>query len=349
MSFEAHGAVQGNPTPSTPSSAKAAAPAAPSTPAPSTPATPEAPAATAANAAAPSAPDSPDAAAAAAAAEKFTTDFKVKVLDQEHEVDEFLRGSIKDQKQWDRVKELYEKALGLDHLKPRHLETKKAYEDTTAKLGAFEQEVGTLRDLYKVKDFDTFFKKLAVKQEDIFEWVLGKAQYEEMTPEQRRVIDERRNLQLQNLDLAKQQQYYQTQLQEQQSKALGFMLNVQLEKQDVKSFAEKFDARAGKPGAFRDAVIEYGEQAYYASKGRSELSPEEAVLKTMERYKPFFVEAPTPVSGAAPIPTAPQQVQQKPRVIPNLGSRSSAPVGSTAKPRSIEDLKKLHKEMTGLV
>lgn len=348
MPFDAHGAVQGSPEPQpvvqTP------------TPTPD-PVTPEQAATPAPNGGTPNPAATPD-------APKWEPNFKFKVMDKEHEIDEFVRGAIKDADTEKKVRELYEKAYGLDVVKPRFHETREELKSLKETHSNVMQGVQDLRELYSQGDFDGFFERLKIPQEKILQWVIDKAQYSELPPEQRQVLDARRQAEKEASELRKQNQNLGQQYEEALVQARNTALQVELTKPDVSTFAEAFDSKGfknakGEAITFMDAVIETGEYAWYASKGKVDLSPEQAIQEVMARYGAVLqpqtqtqTQQPAhppiiPPQGAAATTAA--QVAASPKktsTIPNVAGRQTSSVAKP-KPKTLEDLKKLASQMGG--
>lgn len=334
MSFDAHSAVAGSaPNPEV------------STPAPQeTPKAPEptpTPAPQPAAASTPTSPESP-----------YSPNYKFSVRNKEHEFDPFIRDAIKDPDSEKKVRELYEKAYGLDTVKPKVAEILKAFDapnlevatkkvtDLVQEAQSYRTSVEELKEHFKRGDMDSFFATLGVPEEKILQWVINKAQYSELPPEQRKILDEKKAAEQKAYALEKQQGEFQQQYYEQVVSAKNYALQVTLERQDVKSIADAFDTRAGRPGAFREAVIDAGELAWVRSNGKIDLTPEQAVQQVLAYWgNPAQQSSPPiiPVQQEMPV----QQPQPAPRkTLPNVASKQSSSVARSS-PRSIEDLKKL--------
>lgn len=263
-------------------------------------------------------------------------------MDKEHEIDEFVRGAIKDPDTEKKIKELYEKAYGLDIIKPRMQETRKELQDIKAENGNYRQSVEQLRDCYQRGDFETFFKHLAIPEEKVLQWVLDKVEYQQLPPEQRQVLDARQTAERRAWEAEQRAQQMEQKFESQASQAKGYALQVALERPDIKAFAESYDSLEGKPGAFRDAVCELGEYTWYKTQGKVDLDPGQAAQQMMERLGKFVNG-----SGAQPQPSGASLGTQPPAkevpVIPNVGGRSTSP--TKVKPKSLDDLRKLAQSM----
>lgn len=257
----------------------------------------------------------------------YEPNLKFKVMDEEHEFDPFLRDVITDADTEKKVRELYEKAYGLDHVKPKFQQTKEEYKNLKQEYDGFMSEVSDLRDDYKNRDFDSFFKKLAIPKEDILKWVYEEARYQELPPEQRQAYDAKRQAEQQARQLGKQNQQLQEYYTQQVTQAKAYALNTALEQPSMRQIVQQFDARAGRPGAFRDEVINRGEFAWFQRK--EDIPPEQAIQEvlTLAGMTPGSVQQPLQSHGAGSAGNGynqqPQQQapKRRPPSIPNLDGR----------------------------
>jgi hypothetical protein len=282
----------------------------------------------------------------------FTPNFKFKVMDKEHEIPELFRSVIKDEESQKLAKEIFEKAYGLDSLKPRFNEVREKYKEIDTAHKQVLAGINDLRELYQRGDFDGFFNRLQIPEEKILQWVVNKAKYNQLPPDQRQVLDEKRAAEQKAYQLEKQQAEYQRTIEEQATNAKAISLQIALEKPDLKAIVDAFDSAPGrKPGSFRQAVIDAGELAWYKSNGKVDLTPEQAIQQVLAFYgnpvqpqEPPIIPAQRnvsqPAAQAAPTPPPAQTV------LPNVAGRQSASV-SKSKPKSIADLKKLAAQMSG--
>lgn len=278
----------------------------------------------------------------------WSPNYRFKVMEKEHEIAEWLRPVIKDAETEKLARELHEKAMGLDVVKPRFQEMRDQFKTTKAQLDQYTAGVNELRQLYARGDFESFFKKLQIPEEKVLQWVVEKARYNQLPPEQRQVLDQKRAAEERAYSLEREQALLKQQAEESSQKALQLSLHVALEKPDVKAFATEFNARAANPQAFWNAVVQQGELAWYQSQGKQVLPPEEAIKRVMDQYQGLVkpTEAPViPVQGIpAPATPAAAPVKKTP-TLPNVAGRSATAV-SKAKPKTIDDLKKLAAAMS---
>lgn len=273
----------------------------------------------------------------AAAAPVYQPNYKFKVMDEEKEFDEFLRGAIKDQETEKKIRELYEKAHGLDFVKPKLLREREQRDQYQKELGTIKKDLSQVMAYRHNGDYESFLQALGIPEVEIFKWVKSKLDLQEMSPEQRQV--HQRSLESQRKAMTLEQQYQQ--LQEEHQQVLVSTrtrdLDSVLARPDVTATAKAFDTRVGRPGAFRERVIREGITAYQAS-GR-DITPEEAVSEVLGMLG-------GPIGSQLEVPGQPGVAAKKPPVIPNVGGKSTSPVKKSFK--TVDDLVNFRKEKYGI-
>lgn len=276
---------------------------------------------------------------------RFGTD-----LQDEVEVPKLLREAMKDEASEKEIIDLLTKAHGLEPVKASREEIRKERDHFRQEFGNVTKAIGEVRKAYQRGDIDLFLDKLQIPQERMLQWALDKVNYSQLPPEQQKILDERRDSQRKAWTSEEQATHYQQQLHQQSVQARTAILDSSLARPEVKTFAEQYDARVGKPGAFRQEVIAQGELAWTQSNGSVDLSPEQAIQQAMQKWSPFFQQ---PQASAAQ-PSAQAQGSQAgtgmpaqgntgtPAVIPNVQGRTSSPMKKS--PRSLDDLRKLGKQ-----
>lgn len=282
-----------------------------------------------------------DPAAVAAAAAAFKPNYKVKVMDEEKEIPEAFRALMKDEKSEKEIKEIFEKSFGHEFTKPKYEKLKSEYTEVQQTHTAVMNQINSLKEDFARGDLDSFFDKLKIPTDTILRYALEKVQYQELPPEQKAVLDAKRQAEREAKSFAQQNQELTQNLQVQMVQARTMALDSELARSEVKSVADAFDARTGEKGAFKKLVANHGRLTWFDSQGKVDLSPGQAIEQVMKLYG----LSPAPASAQAPTtPAAAASTHQAPTAIPNVGgSKSASPVKQ--KPRSIEDLKKLAAEM----
>jgi hypothetical protein len=278
-----------------------------------------------------------------------------ELIQQEIDVPARFKELMKDAESEKEVLEVLEKAFGIEAIKGERAHVKKELGETRVQLKTMQDGVQELRTIYQRGDINMFLQKLAIPRERMLQWALDEVTYTQLPPEQQRVHDERILAQRQAYEAEKRASMTQNQSSEQIRQATSLLLDAGLARPDNKSFADLYDSQVGKPGSFRDEVIATGNSAWNESNGQVVLTPEQAIERTLAKWKPFLSKAQATPATQAPANPAAQSAQpgtqpavaHKPgSTLPNLQGRSQSPVKSSA-PRSIEDLKKLRSQMQG--
>lgn len=289
--------------------------------------------------------------AALAAAFKPREKFKYRVFGSEEQkeeaVPEWLKGALKDAETEKQAIELLEKAYGLEPVKAARAEVAKERDHFKGEFTKVQSSIADVRKTYQRGDIDSFLDKLQIPHERMLQWALDKVNYTQLPPEQQRMIDERREAQRAAWSAEERAMQLESGSFEQARTAKQTSLQLALNRPDVSSFAQAFDQRAGRPGAFFEEVCATGDLAWTQSQGKEDLSPDQAIERVIKKWGAFV----QPQASAAAAPTAASAgsqagpgtqaapTQKTAPVIPNVQGRTTSPMKS--KPRSIEDLKKL--------
>lgn len=285
----------------------------------------------------------------------YTPNYKVKVMDQEREIDPMFRGLIKDQESEKKIREIFERAYGHEFLKPKYEGIKTQFEQAQQQVQAYnqlQQTVGGLSQMIQRGDLGSFLDAAQIPKQLVFQWVHQELQKINMDPEQRQAIEQQNALQkeyyTQQQMLHQQQQMMQkmqSQYETMQVQARTGELQNFLSRPEIRSFAEQFDQRFGKPGSFQNAVIKRGKEAWNTEE--KDLSVEEAATQVMQ-FAQALMGQPTQEAEDQPSmvdlrtgATVPQP--KRGPTIPNIAGRGTSPVRKS--PRSIQDLRKLADEL----
>lgn len=273
---------------------------------------------------------------------KYVPDYKLKVYDEEKELDDpFLKNLIKDADSEKKVKEIAQKYLGFDTLKSKN-------ERTRAELQHFQQSMQPVIQTYNEasnclakKDFDGLFEVLQIPTDEIFKYAIKKAEEAQMPEYQRQQMHQQRQIEKEREMLQGQNQSLQQQQYNQLSQFRAQELSWVMQRPEVTSVAQAFDAKNGQ-GSFRQAVVNQG-LAHYAATGQ-DLSAEQAAMAVVKTLGGFVTQ--TPLNGQSSTQTIPLIKQsEKPPIIPNVTGRGTSPVKKQV--RSIADLKRRSAEFNG--
>lgn len=266
----------------------------------------------------------------------YTPNLKFKVMDQEKSIDDFLAPIIKDSDTEKKVRELYEKAYGLDFVKPKYEDLKSKYSTVEQTHNQLVQDVQTVLQYKDKGDLDRFFETVGLSEDKVAEWILEKAKKLNLPPEQRQVYDQFDQTRRQNDDLQRQLQAFEAHNQQFAVQARTQELESVLTRPEVSSMAANYDAARQQAGAFKDLVVNLGLMEFHKT-GR-DISAEQAALQAMSLLGNAYQRS----NG---VQTPGTSSERELPVIPRVGGKGVSPAGK--QPRSIEDLKKMRAEMTG--
>lgn len=271
----------------------------------------------------------------------WSPNFKFKVKDKEHEIEDLFKPIVKDKTAEAKVRELYEKAYGLEDVKADRQTLKDQLKDIQTKYSTVEQNLQTIGAYARKGDFGTFFHLLNIPKEKIIQYAIEELKYSELPAEQRAAIDQQRKMQVDYDTQVQQNQSLQKQMSDLATQQATVELNQALAAPDSVPLIAAFDTRAGKPGAFKAEVIRRGQ--YYEAVHK--ISPPASQL-VAEVLSLVGVQAPpAPQSTGATSTTTPGQgveQTQKPVIKSFSGSSTKSPVQKV--PTSIEDLKKIRQQ-----
>lgn len=272
--------------------------------------------------------------------EVFSPNYKYKAYGKEYEMDEWARPLLNKDTQ-PHLTKLFEKAGGFEPLKERFQATEQELGNYRTAYTELDGIRNQMLDLAAKKDVGGLAKILGLNTEDIKQFVRQQLEYEGMSPEQKRAIDEQHQLKHQAA-------FYQKQVQEQQRMAQELML----QKHEIEimhtfgspkyaSLISTYNQRAGNDEAFRSVVDKIG--AYEFTVNGRHMPVHEAVEQAIQLLGLNAVEVsngPQAANPHAPAHAAVNKPQPKPIVVPN--GTSAAPVKPAV--RTWEDLKRAQAE-----
>lgn len=287
----------------------------------------------------------------------YKPNLKFRVMDKEHEIPKEFEAMMTDEKSEKMVRELHEKALGLDVVKQKFNETREERNGLATELAGIKNGIDGLKGIVQgamksgnLLKLDDFFQRLNIPQETIMKYALSKVQFSNLPPEQQQMIQANMDAERRQQDLEAQNQGFQSDIQRQATELKRQQLDYALARDEYREVAEAWDTKSGKPGSFRQLVAQTGYLAWLQSGQTVDMSPEEAIKQVITGFglqtsTPASPGAAASVAGNTAATTPPSQriIQRETRTIPNIQGRSSSPLKT--KPKSIEDLKKLHAQM----
>lgn len=271
----------------------------------------------------------------------WTPNWKFKAAGKEHEIPEFLRSVVKDADTEKQLKELHEKAYGLDLVKNN-------YQATQAQLQQFQKTVlPEYKNLKKTVDsvvmyrnngdLDSVFESIGIPPNVVAQWMYKRLQLQELSPEQRSVYENEQNLRKQNYALQERVQNLSQGHEQNQLQTRAMELQSALAKPEAVAVAESYNSRMAQPDAFWNFVCQQADFMERTSGQR--VSAEQAIQQSIKILGTSIVPGPAQAGNAAP-------ANPNPPVIPNIaGARNTSPIKKMA--RSTDDLRKLAKEFQG--
>lgn len=281
----------------------------------------------------------------------FEPNFKFNVLDKQHEIPKEFQALIKDKDSEKMVREIFEKAYGLESVKTKATEVRTERDNLAQENTAIKQSMDSLRSIYQgavssgnFMKLDDFFARLKIPEQHIMQYALAKVQFSNLPPEQQQLIRGNLDAEKRAEEVSSQADQHLSQAQQARSELTRVQLDYTMAKPDVKSIADQFDVQAGKPGAFRQQVINVANLHFLQRK--VDLSPEQAtqiVIQDLGLKAPVMQAAPAATGTQAQVvPPAGKVIVRENKTIPNIQGRSSSPLKKS--PRSIEDLKELSRQ-----
>jgi hypothetical protein len=278
--------------------------------------------------------------AAQAALEKYAPNFKFQVKGKDMEFDEWAKKVVTNKEMEDKIREMYEKAHGLEEVKLDRQTVRGELKEYKDKYGRVEQSLHKVASYIQQNDFDSFFQALSIPEDKFLVYAIKKLQERELPQEQRQALAEQRAAKAQAQQMETQMTVQQEQYQNMIIEQKRYEFDMVFSKPETDQIAKAFDARVGKPGAFREEVIKRGD--YYETVLGKLIPVSQAVDEIVSTYG-LSAQA----QGSQPQaqqPSVPVQAQSQKPVIPNLkGSSGQSPVKQV--PKSLDDIRKLRDQM----
>ena len=279
--------------------------------------------------------------------EDWQPEYKFRVLDKEHEFDDFIR-PIVTKDNYEKVKELYEKAYGLDHVKNKYQATREEFESfknsqyqpLLEESNQYKSAMQYMGSLIKSGDYDNLFRELNIPEEALLNYSIGRINYRDLSPEQRLEYDRNVEARQKNYTLEMQNQQLQSQFEQMQVKDLQIELSQALMNPQIKPVIEEYEQQRQQPGAFMRDVAMVGKYVW-ETEGKH-LSVQDAIGRVIQQHnqtKQWYGSG-----TAAPQNNVETQVQTSAKAtIPQIKSTGNSPIKK--RPTSIEDLKRLADSM----
>lgn len=281
----------------------------------------------------------------------YTPNFKFNVLDKQHEIPKEFQALIKDKDSEKMVREVFEKAYGLESVKAKASEVRTERDNLATENHSIKQSLDSVRAIYQgavssgnFLKLDDFFARLKIPEQHIMQYALAKVQFSNLPPDQQQMIKGNLDAEKRAEEVGSQANQHMTDAQQARAELIRVQLEYTMAKPDVKSIADQFDAQTGRSGAFRQQVINVANLHFLQRK--VDLTPEQATQIVIQE---LGLKAPVaPAAPAATVVTPPQAppagkvIVRETKTLPNIQGRSSSPLKKS--PRSVDDLRELAKQ-----
>lgn len=268
----------------------------------------------------------------------YSPNHKFKAQGKELEFDDWAKGAAKDAATESKIRDMHEKAYGLDSVKQARQALQAELQETQEKLSSTDRAIDTIAEYAKVKDWDSFFESLNIPKNDVLKYALELVKREQLPPEQREQWEASRNSQQELKRLQEQNAQMQSEKAQHQVDKRSGELDNEISKTGTSDLAEAYNNGMQDPNAFRNFVIRIGQA--YASQGQ-DISAEQAVNEATRQLRASQSQTrqePTTQQGKNVVPPS-----KKP-VLPNIQGRGTSAVKSSV--RSLDDLRAKAKELS---
>lgn len=263
---------------------------------------------------------------------EYRSDYSYKVREESHTFDDWVKPLIKDEETNKAFQDLYTRGHGLELAKNERDEFKSKYNE-------LDESLKALGSMVEKKDSEGFFKALGLPKEMVIDYAIKELQFQDLPEEEKtRILHQKEleekysSVEQQNAMLMQQQMNI---VRDQRANQLDSILS-----SSAQEAVNSYDQRTGKPGSFRNLVIERG--AYHAEVNGKDLSAAEAVE---EALMITGLKAGTP-SPEKPEVGTPRVISANDKnVLPNFEGQGKSPVKSGIS--SLADLKAKRDQLLG--
>jgi len=271
----------------------------------------------------------------------FTPNLKFKAADKEHEFEPWAKEVIKDAETEKKIRELHEKAYGLDSIKQHRDSIKEQFGYLSSEHQNLQGMVNQVLDLRDKGDLKSFFESFKIDDDAILKYALKVAELRE-DPKALAAYEAQRHESQRAYALEQENSTYRSQLENLGIQQRTFELDLVMQKPDISAVAAAYDEKVGRPGAFKAEVVNRG--AFHAMTSKKDL-PAEQVAREVASMLGWNMQDQQAgnESGVMSSPAAPASPAAKKPVIPNISGRGTSPVQKV--PKSLEDLKRMGREM----
>lgn len=281
-----------------------------------------------------------------AAATAFAPNFKFKAMGQEKEIDDWARPLIKDAASEQKVRELYEKAHGLEPVKQKLHRTREQLTEVNENFGkqsSFIEESVAYRN---AGDFGKLFEYWKIDPVSVAKWLSREIEMNDPNtpPNVKEAYRQSLDATRRNITLERENRSLESSHGESAVNTLSAELHSVMSQPDVAQTQAAIDARTGKPGSFYNMVVKHA--IVSETRDGRVLSADQAVKEVMEEMGVFMEpKAPGAASATSKTGLPSANPSQRPASLPKAQSTGSVPMKKTIK--STDDLRNLYKTRFG--
>lgn len=262
--------------------------------------------------------------------------YKYNVRDEEKEFDEWAKPFIKDEETYKKFQDLFTAKDGISIAKTER-------DKVQTQLNDINESLATVGTHIRNGDVESFINTLGLDKQTFINYAINELKYKELSHEERAQVDATK-MQTQRFNhMEMQNQQMQQRLQDQETAHKQMELNNMLAQTEIQNLANDFDTRAGRQGAFRNAVIERG--IYHHTVNKHTLSVQDAVNDTIS-YLGLSVGTVNQPNTQNVGTQSRVRTQTQKATIPNVQGRGTSPVGNKL-PSSLDDIRKLYASKYG--
>lgn len=271
--------------------------------------------------------------------------FKYRGLDKDNEaeLDDLFKPLVKDAATEKKIRELHEKAYGLDFVKAERDRLKNEHQELAGYKQRMAESLGIVSGYLNKNDLESFFGAFKIPKESVLRYALQQIQLNEMNPEQRAAYETQRQemqrasaLELQNQRL--QEQFSQLQVNQRTNELATVMSRA-----GIADAASSFDQRMGRPGAFREMVVQRGQ--YHALSSGVDMPAEQVVAEVLAMIGHQPQAGGTQAPGGLPgVAGASAHAPAAKPVLPNIQGKGTSPAKKVL--TSTDDLRKRAAELS---
>lgn len=295
--------------------------------------------------------------------EEYKPNLKFKAYGKEHDIPELFHSLITSPETERAVHEVFEKSQAFEKTKAAYANLERVVsEQIYPELEFYRNVREDLNDFAGRGDVFGLLGKFGFDERKVLQAAAERVSLLEASPEVRAMHEGRERAEALNRESARRLAALERKSAESDRLAKRLAFESTLARGDVAAVAQEFDQKMGKPGSFGRMVAQHAHQVYLSSvdmaqsgRGRViDLTPEQAVQDFMRVYGLSFPDVETVAADSTPARQAAKPVAkatatqaQKPKIIPNIGSRAASTTDARPVFKTARDIANYRKQRFG--